>query len=50
LTNSYLYLTGVVVAFAIGAAGYSSLRHFFVDPTIRIKRQNRAADNAAEHH
>ncbi|KAK0741004.1 hypothetical protein B0T18DRAFT_419222 [Schizothecium vesticola] len=35
---------GVVVAFAICAAGYSSARHFFVDKTIRLKRQNRAAE------
>jgi len=43
---------GVVVGFAILAAGYSSLRHFMHDKTIRLKRQNRAADNAAqaEHH
>jgi hypothetical protein len=46
---------GVVVGFAICAAGYSSARHFFVDKTIRLKRQNRAADahgahGAEEHH
>jgi len=46
---------GVVVGLAVFAAGYSSLRHFLVDKTIRLKRQNRAADNAAhagkeEHH
>ncbi|KAK0626089.1 hypothetical protein B0T14DRAFT_509127 [Immersiella caudata] len=42
---------GVVVGFAICAAGYSSMRHFFVDKTIRLKRQNRAADaHAAEEH
>lgn len=35
---------GVVVAFAVSAAAYSSMRHFFVDKTIRLKRQNRAAE------
>ncbi|KAK1772961.1 hypothetical protein QBC33DRAFT_35833 [Phialemonium atrogriseum] len=40
---------GVVVIFALGAASYSSLRHFLTDKTMRLKRQNRAADNA-EHH
>ncbi|KAL1881114.1 hypothetical protein VTK73DRAFT_4791 [Phialemonium thermophilum] len=40
---------GVVVGFALTAAIYSSIRHFLVDKTIRVKRQNRAADNAAEH-
>jgi hypothetical protein len=46
-------IAGVVVAFAVGAAVYSSGRHFFVDKTIRLKRQNRAADAHAhqeEHH
>ncbi|KAK3387223.1 hypothetical protein B0H63DRAFT_521285 [Podospora didyma] len=44
---------GVVVGFAVLAAGYSSIRHFFVDKTIRLKRQNRAAESHApsgEHH
>ncbi|KIH93484.1 hypothetical protein SPBR_04468 [Sporothrix brasiliensis 5110] len=43
---------GVVVGFAVFAAGYSSVRHFFVDGTIRLKRQNRAAEHVAEaeHH
>ncbi|KAK1761120.1 hypothetical protein QBC47DRAFT_369162 [Echria macrotheca] len=41
---------GVVVGFAVCAAVYSSMRHFMVDKTIRLKRQNRAADSAAEHH
>lgn len=44
------YSLGVVVFFALGAATYSSIRHFATDKTIRLKRQNRAADNAAEHH
>ncbi|KAK3372812.1 hypothetical protein B0T24DRAFT_243811 [Lasiosphaeria ovina] len=35
---------GVVVAFAVGAAFYSSMRHFFVDKTLRLKRQNRASE------
>ncbi|TPX15199.1 uncharacterized protein E0L32_004757 [Thyridium curvatum] len=38
---------GVVVGFALCAAVFSSTRHFMVDKTIRLKRQNRAADNAA---
>ena len=41
-------ILGVVVAFAVSAAIYSSSRHFLVDKTIRLKRQNRAGDNA--HH
>ncbi|KAG6360525.1 hypothetical protein INS49_011587 [Diaporthe citri] len=41
---------GVVVGFAVIAAGYSITRHLFVDKTIRLKRQNRAADAAAEQH
>ncbi|KAI7787242.1 hypothetical protein SLS64_000161 [Diaporthe eres] len=41
---------GVVVGFAVLAAGYSITRHLFVDKTIRLKRQNRAADAAAEQH
>ncbi|KAL1855706.1 hypothetical protein Daus18300_010989 [Diaporthe australafricana] len=41
---------GVVVGFAVIAAGYSITRHLFVDKTIRLKRQNRAADAAAEEH
>ncbi len=49
-------IPGVVVAFAVSAAIYSSSRHFLVDKTIRIKRQNRAADSVhhqeghGEHH
>lgn len=35
---------GIVVSFAVSAAVYSSLRHFMTDKTIRLKRQNRAAD------
>ncbi|KAL2021136.1 hypothetical protein VTK56DRAFT_7442 [Thermocarpiscus australiensis] len=41
---------GVVVAFAVSAAIYSSARHLIVDKNIRLKRQNRAADAHAEHH
>ncbi|KAH8769938.1 hypothetical protein F5883DRAFT_552451 [Diaporthe sp. PMI_573] len=41
---------GVVVGFAVLAAGYSITRHLFVDKTIRLKRQNRAADSAAQDH
>jgi hypothetical protein len=35
----------VVVGFAVLAAIYSITRHLFTDKTIRLKRQNRAADN-----
>jgi len=48
-----LFPLGIVVFFAVGAAAYSSARHFFTDKTIRLKRQNRAADSHAdkgEHH
>ncbi|AEO61629.1 hypothetical protein MYCTH_2311968 [Thermothelomyces thermophilus ATCC 42464] len=43
---------GVVVAFAVTAAVYSSFRHLATDKNIRLKRQNRAADSHAqeEHH
>ncbi|KAM0813206.1 hypothetical protein AB5N19_13198 [Seiridium cardinale] len=41
---------GVVVGFAVFAAGYSSTRKFFVDKNLRLQRQNRAADSASEHH
>ncbi|KAK4216148.1 hypothetical protein V8F33_010886 [Rhypophila sp. PSN 637] len=44
---------GVVVGFAVCAAGYSSLRHFMTDKTIRLKRQNVAAQKqheSSEHH
>ncbi|KAF2968776.1 hypothetical protein GQX73_g4807 [Xylaria multiplex] len=40
---------GVVVAFAVFAAGYSSFRKFFVDHNLRLGRQNRK-DEPAEHH
>jgi hypothetical protein len=43
-------LIGVVVAFAVTAAVYSCTRHLMVDKTIRLKRQNRAADSHQEHH
>ncbi|KAK0634686.1 hypothetical protein B0T17DRAFT_514029 [Bombardia bombarda] len=39
---------GAVVGLALVAAGYSSLRHFMTDKTIRLKRQNRAAEHHAE--
>ncbi|KAK4042262.1 hypothetical protein C8A01DRAFT_33610 [Parachaetomium inaequale] len=45
-----LWPLGIVVVFAVGAAAYSSLRHFMTDKTIRFKRQNRAADSHGEHH
>ncbi|PSR93658.1 hypothetical protein BD289DRAFT_480971 [Coniella lustricola] len=38
---------GVVVGFAVCAAAYSCTRHLVTDKTIRLKRQNRAADAAA---
>ncbi|OAA55941.1 NADH-ubiquinone reductase complex 1 MLRQ subunit [Niveomyces insectorum RCEF 264] len=43
---------GVVVGFALFAAGYSSMRHFLVDKTIRLKRQNRGTEGGHEeaHH
>lgn len=45
---------GVVVGFAVFAAGYSCVRHFVVDSTIRTKRQNRGIEVAhasgEEHH
>ena len=41
---------GVVVGFAVFAAGYSSLRHFVVDKNLRLARQNRAADGHGEGH
>ncbi|KAI0532224.1 hypothetical protein GGR58DRAFT_490948 [Xylaria digitata] len=40
---------GVVVAFAVFAAGYSSFRKFFVDHNLRLARQNRK-DEPVEHH
>lgn len=39
---------GVVVGFAVFAAGYSSLRKFTVDKNLRLNRQNRK-DEPAEH-
>ncbi|RYP50833.1 hypothetical protein DL770_003637 [Monosporascus sp. CRB-9-2] len=42
---------GVVVGFAVFAAGYSSFRKFYVDKNLRLTRQNRKDDDhAAEHH
>lgn len=51
---------GVVVGFAVFAAGYSSFRKFAVDKNLRLARQNRQADvphgehgehgEGAEHH
>ncbi|KAI1296298.1 hypothetical protein F5Y03DRAFT_370562 [Xylaria venustula] len=35
---------GVVVAFAVFAAGYSSTRKFWVDKNLRLARQNRKED------
>ncbi|KAF9877761.1 hypothetical protein CkaCkLH20_04896 [Colletotrichum karsti] len=43
-----LFPLGVVVGFALAAAAYSVGRHFMTDGTIRIKRQNKAAVDAAE--
>ncbi|KAI5918757.1 hypothetical protein F4810DRAFT_554275 [Camillea tinctor] len=42
---------GVVVAFAVGAAVYSTSRKFVVDKNLRLSRQNRKEDPAphAEH-
>ncbi|KAK3397377.1 hypothetical protein B0T20DRAFT_256263 [Sordaria brevicollis] len=44
-----LWPLGVVVGFAVCAAFYSITRHLVVDKTIRLKRQNRAADSHALH-
>ncbi|KAH7347807.1 hypothetical protein B0T11DRAFT_291919 [Plectosphaerella cucumerina] len=41
---------GVVVGFAILAAGYSSLRHFMTDGTIRLKRQGSRGDDHGSGH
>ncbi|KAJ8125283.1 hypothetical protein O1611_g8357 [Lasiodiplodia mahajangana] len=43
---------GVVVGFAVFAAGYSSFRKFFVDKNLRLGRQNRKdePEEHAEHH
>jgi len=38
---------GFVVILALVAATYSSLRHFLVDKTIRLKRTNRLGENRA---
>ena len=38
--------TGVVVGFAVLAAGYSSFRHFYTDKTIRLARQGKRAEPA----
>ncbi|KAI1826803.1 hypothetical protein F4861DRAFT_536569 [Xylaria intraflava] len=40
---------GVVVSFAVFAAGYSCIRKFFVDKNLRLKRENRKAETI-EHH
>ncbi|KAK9781058.1 hypothetical protein SCAR479_04879 [Seiridium cardinale] len=48
--NQLTMYIGVVVGFAVFAAGYSSTRKFFVDKNLRLQRQNRAADSASEHH
>jgi hypothetical protein len=52
MINGVLILASVVVVgFAVMAAVYSIARHLLTDKTIRLKRQNRAADNqhAAKH-
>lgn len=47
---------GVVVGFALFAAGYSSFRKFTVDKNLRLARQNRqdghepAGEGEGEHH
>ncbi|KAL1902200.1 hypothetical protein Cpir12675_000100 [Ceratocystis pirilliformis] len=46
-----LFPLGVVVAFAVGAAGYSLTRHLLTDKTLRLGRSsgdNKPHDN--EHH
>ncbi|KAI0124962.1 hypothetical protein BJ170DRAFT_635847 [Xylariales sp. AK1849] len=42
-----LWPLGIVVGFAVFAAGYSVTRKFFVDKNLRLARQNRAAEAAA---
>ncbi|KAI1753745.1 hypothetical protein F4782DRAFT_495519 [Xylaria castorea] len=41
---------GVVVGFAVFAAGYSSVRKFFVDKNLRLRRQGPARDEPSEGH
>jgi hypothetical protein len=41
--------SGVVVGFAIFAAGYSSIRHFATDKTLRLARTGKAGKKE-EHH
>ncbi|KAI8634059.1 hypothetical protein F5Y19DRAFT_198243 [Xylariaceae sp. FL1651] len=43
-----LWPLGIVVGFAVFAAGYSITRKFFVDKNLRLSRQNRK-DEPAEH-
>jgi hypothetical protein len=43
-------LAGVVVGFAVFAAGYSSARKFLVDKNLRLARQNRKEEPADGHH
>ncbi|ROW17324.1 hypothetical protein VPNG_01195 [Cytospora leucostoma] len=45
-----LWPLAVVVGAACVAAGFSITRHLFTDSTIRLKRQNRAAESAAHAH
>ena len=42
------HLAGVVVGFALFAAGYSISRKFLVDKNLRLARQNRQADHHTE--
>ncbi|KAI1269434.1 hypothetical protein F5Y18DRAFT_422386 [Xylariaceae sp. FL1019] len=45
-----LWPLGIVVGFAVFAAGYSSARKFWVDKNLRLSRQNRREDDAHEDH
>ncbi|KAI0161346.1 hypothetical protein GGR57DRAFT_454436 [Xylariaceae sp. FL1272] len=45
-----LWPLGIVVGFAVFAAGYSSARKFWVDKNLRLSRQNRKEDDTPEHH
>lgn len=51
ILSRQLIILGVVVGFALFAAGYSIVRHFVVDSNIRLRRQNRTAEaiEAAKH-
>ncbi|KAI1325904.1 hypothetical protein F5Y16DRAFT_376686 [Xylariaceae sp. FL0255] len=45
-----LWPLGIVVGFAVFAAGYSSARKFFVDKNLRLVRQGRKSEPHDEEH